>query len=301
MSPRLRAILAGAHGFPAGCVLLAGGVATLLSAPVAFGADDSSARQRPVDGIMDNSFLVEEAYNQEPGVVQSILTVSYGVEPQPGPDDISWTLVFTQEWPVFSQRHQFSYTVPYNFVKTGGKSDNGLGDMLLNYRYQAYYDEIQLRAFAPRASLVLPTGNKDLGFSDDTFGLQLNLPFSSAWGDRWFTHFNAGLTWLPHAFTANDRNTLDYNLGASVIYAATRDTHFLLEWTGLWDNTPGTGGGLTYEFVSVISPGVRHAFNFGDGSQLVIGAAVPLGLTRGAPDVGVLLYVSFEAQFWKPN
>src|ERR1041384_3024217 len=97
---------------------------------------DSPARN--VDGIMDNSFLVEEAYNQEPGVVQHIFTASYGVKQLAGPDDKAWNPTFTQEWPVFSQRHQFSYTVPYYFLESGGQSKDGLGDILLNYRYQAY-------------------------------------------------------------------------------------------------------------------------------------------------------------------
>ena len=33
--------------------------------------------ERPIDGISDNSFLIEEAYNQEEGVVQHILTAVY--------------------------------------------------------------------------------------------------------------------------------------------------------------------------------------------------------------------------------
>jgi hypothetical protein len=252
---------------------------------------------RPVDGIMDNSFLVEEAYNQEPGVVQHIFTAAYGVKQLPGPDDKSWTPTFTQEWPVFSQRHQFSYTVPYDFLESGGHPADGLGDILLNYRYQAYFDEKNLRAFAPRASLVLPTGRKNAGFSDDTVGTQFNLPFSSAWGDRWYTHFNTGLTWLPNAFSTHRRDALHYTLGASAIFAATTDIHFMLEWTGGWFNVPDNGSGLRHEFVSVISPGLRKAFNFANDSQLVVGVAAPIGLTEAAPDFGVFLYVSFEHHF----
>src|SRR2546430_787614 len=82
-------------------------------------------------GIQDNSFLVEEAYNQEPGVVQHIFNLPIlftGHE-----KDIS--LSFTQEWPIFSQTHQFSYTIPYSFVGNGGW-ENGLADIRLNYRFQ---------------------------------------------------------------------------------------------------------------------------------------------------------------------
>lgn len=260
-------------------------------------ADEDARPKRPIDGIMDNSFLIEEAYNQEPGVVQHILTASYALNYRPGPDDRIWALNFTEEWPVFSQAHQFSYSVPYLFASTAGQDGNGFGDILLNYRYQAYFDEATFRAFAPRASIVLPTGRRNLGFSDDTVGAQFNLPFSAAWGDRWFTHFNAGLTWLPDAYSTGGQDALHYNLGASVIYAAWSDCHLMLEWTGMWLNVPNRSNGLRYEFLSVISPGVRKAFNFGHDAQFVLGVAAPIGLTAASPDIGVFLYVSFEHRF----
>jgi hypothetical protein len=83
-----------------------------------------------LETIEDNSFLIEEAYNQEPGVVQHIFNVVYGLQ---SPKDLS--LGFTQEWPVFTQTHQLSYTVPAVFLEDGS---NGLGDVLLNYRYQLF-------------------------------------------------------------------------------------------------------------------------------------------------------------------
>src|SRR5437667_1598099 len=109
---------------------------TLLGAFDAPGASDSASAEsrRNVDGIRDNSFLIEEAYNQEPGVVQHIFNASYSVDRRAGLNDKIWNLTFTQEWPVFSQTHQFSYTIPYRFIETGGRSHNGVGDILLNYR-----------------------------------------------------------------------------------------------------------------------------------------------------------------------
>jgi hypothetical protein len=79
--------------------------------------------------IQDNSFLVEEAYNQERGVVQHVSTFSRSE----GSD--GWMYAFTQEWPVRSQFHQLSYTVPIarNDVDNGS---TGLGDIAINYRYQ---------------------------------------------------------------------------------------------------------------------------------------------------------------------
>src|SRR5437899_10038477 len=125
----------------------------------------AAAAERNVDGIRDNSFLVEEAYNQEPGVVQHIFNVVYGFDQLSGPDKHRLDLALTQEWPVFSQAHQISYTLIYSLEKTGGESETGLGDLFLNYRFQAWFDEKTLTALAPRFSLVLPTGdaNRDFG------------------------------------------------------------------------------------------------------------------------------------------
>src|SRR2546430_2035386 len=102
-----------------------GAVAAGLLVSTTVGAaepESTKVGERNVDGIMDNSFLVEEAYNQERGVVQHIATAFYNVNRRAGPDDEAWNLTFTQEWPVFSQTHQFSYTVPYNFIRSGGRS-----------------------------------------------------------------------------------------------------------------------------------------------------------------------------------
>src|SRR3954471_20480148 len=76
--------------------------------------------------IQDNSFLVEEAYNQEHGVVQHIGTFSRST----GGD---WNSTFTQEWPLGGIRHQLSYTIPIQQIEELGV---GLGDVALNYRYQ---------------------------------------------------------------------------------------------------------------------------------------------------------------------
>src|SRR6185503_13757662 len=170
----------------------------------------------------------------------------------------------------------------------------------LNYRYQVYFDPETLTAFAPRFSLVLPTGDPLRGAGDDTVGYQLNLPFSTTLNNRVSVHANAGLTYLPDAGSLNGRNALHYNLGASGIYALTSDFHLMLEWVGFWIEQPN-GGGTTRALTAFLSPGVRKAFNFKRDIQLVLGLAAPIGLTRDSPDWGVFAYVSFEHFFARPK
>jgi len=284
------------------CAVEVAAGASLAPASAAPSASPEAPRTtRNVEGISDNSFLVEEAYNQEPGVVQHIVTAAWGIEAEAGPDTESWGFAFTQEWPLFSQTHQLSYTVPYSVASANGRAGDGFGDVLLNYRFQAWYDSATLSAAAPRVSLILPTGDDDQGFGEDTLGYQFNLPLSTAINDKWFVHLNAGTTFLPDAASASGRDLWHYNLGASGIYAATRDLHFLVEWVGAWIEAPRAGGGLGHEFVSVIVPGFRKAFTPGNDVQIVLGAAAPIGLTGSAPDIGVFLYLSVEHSFLKPK
>lgn len=249
--------------------------------------------KRPAKGIQDNSFLVEEAYNQEAGVVQHIFNLRHDINKRSGPDDRDWHLLFTQEWPVFSQSHQFSYQLPYSWLKSGRDKANGLGDVQLNYRYQALYESETLPAFAPRLSLILPTGDEKKGLGDDTLGYQVNLPVSKIVHERITLHANAGMTLFPDL---NGRDPVSFTLAGSAIYAVTPAFNLMLEAVGEWAQTVDGKGRLDHEFLAVISPGARYAFNFSAG-QLVLGLAAPIGLNRAAPDYGALFYLSWEHRF----
>src|SRR6476660_8917897 len=83
-------------------------IGPLSAVVIFFSATAWGAEPRPIEVIEDNSFLIEEAYNQEPGVVQHIFQSVYSS----GPRQRGWAFAFTQEWPIGGQDHQFSYTVP---------------------------------------------------------------------------------------------------------------------------------------------------------------------------------------------
>lgn len=265
----------------------------------------------PIDGIEDNSFLVEEAYNQEPGVVQHIFTTIYGEDRDNRPRRRGWDFGFTQEWPVFSQRHQFSYTIPFSFAREGGAPQDGIGDLLLNYRLQVLEERGWLPAFAPRFSLIVPTGSRDDGTGNGVVGFQWNLPFSKKLGPRFAMHANAGLTYLPDTRVSVEEDTggetqtrlspehslVSYNLGASGIVALSPHVHCLLEWVGIFAEELNSEGRKEHDFSTVISPGVRAAVVNTKDMQVVFGVAAPVGLTRPATDYGIFLYLSVEHNF----
>ena len=251
----------------------------------------SIASEPLAKGIQDNSFFIEEAYNQEPGVVQHILNIP--IDFTNGSREIAPS--FTQEWPVFSQTHQFSYTIPYVFTE----NDNGMADMRLNYRLQALMESQYTPAFAPRLSLVLPTGDRDEGLGTGVVGYETNLPFSKIISDRWTVHFNAGMSVFPNV---RDHHLTNYNLGASAIYAVSRDFNLMLETVAGWNEDVAEGAFAPEETVdrtvtAIISPGARYAVNLPNDAQLVVGMALPVGLTPDSPDWGLFFYCSFEHPF----
>ena len=80
--------------------------------------------------------------------------------------------------------------------------------MRLNYRLQALMEGKYTPAFAPRLSLVLPTGDSDKGFGAGVVGYEFNLPFSKIVSDRWTLNFNAGMSVFPNVHNRQSPNEL---------------------------------------------------------------------------------------------
>jgi DtxR family transcriptional regulator, Mn-dependent transcriptional regulator len=242
--------------------------------------------------IMDNSFLVEEAFNQEAGIFQNISGLLFVSD--------NWGYGFTQEWPVVSQKHQFSYTL--SFLDNGDGS--GIGDTLINYRYQALMEGPGRPAFSPRVSVILPTGDVPRLRGSGSAGLQFNLPFSKQIGD-WYWHWNAGLTWLPKADTVDGSflgpdetlNLTSTSFGGSGIYRLRPMLNLMLESVLRLEELPDVEGSIRETFFT-LSPGVRGGWNIGD-QQVIVGVAVPVTLTKDTSDAGVFLYFSYELPFRK--
>jgi hypothetical protein len=256
-----------------------------------------SAQQEPIEVIEDNSFLIEEAYNQEPGVVQHIFQSVYSS----GPMQRGWAFAFTQEWPIYGQDHQFSYTVLGYHLINEGERQHGVGDTFLNYRYQALEEGPGKPAFAPRFSLIIPTGNRDKGTGNGVVGYQWSLPFSKKVASRVALHANLGVTYLPHVRSPMNNGELSPKrslvsswVGGSAIYALLPRLHLMLEWLGyIQDNINGSGRAVR-TFNPLLSPGFRAAVVNEEDLQIVVGGGVPIGLNRQANNYGAFLYLSIE-------
>ena len=256
--------------------------------PVAATAD--TARPEP---IQDNSFLIEEAYNQPAGVVQHISTFSRPVS------GAGWAYSFTQEWPVGSVRHQLSYTLPVLNDGAPIRALNGLGDVAVHYRYQLAGAEGGRLAVAPRVSLLFPTGNAADGMGAGGTGVQTMLPVSIEAGDHLALHGNAGFTHTRHSRNANGdvARTTAWTLGSSAIWLASQNLNFLVETS--WNRVPVIVADDAVSSVKqfVVSPGVRYALNLPRDVQVVPGIAYVIGVGPSRGQRSVFFYTSIEHPF----
>jgi hypothetical protein len=243
----------------------------------------------PSGPIQDNSFLIEEAYNQEAGVIQHISTFTRLWNSR------DWAYSFTEEWPVPGhERHQLSATV--SLVSPGAFQGTGLGDALLNYRYQLVGNGEARIAVAPRASLIAPSGKASLGRGFGGFGVQVNVPASVVLTKQVVAHWNAGATVVPSARDASgNRAALSgYNLGQGLVWLAKPRFNVLVET--LWTTSQAVAGpGRTEpKRAFLLNPGVRWSHNFKSGLQIVPGIGVPIGVGPSSGERGIFVYLSFE-------
>ncbi|MBZ5598715.1 MAG: transporter [Acidobacteriia bacterium] len=257
---------------------------------------DASTAAPSQPGIQDNSFLVEEAYNQNFGVVQHINSFTRFWNSK------DWAYTFTQEWPVPGDaRHQLSYTLAALHAGAFPGSGAGIGDVLLNYRYQLVGDGNARVAFAPRLSVMFPTGDSAQGRGAGGFGLQTDLPLSVVLVPKLVSHWNAGATFVPHAQDASgDRaSSAGYNLGQSFIWLVHPRFNVMLETVFFSSQAVVARNKTEWSNALYLNPGIRWAYNFKNGLQIVPGIGVPLGVGPSAGEKGIFLYLSFEHPFRK--
>jgi hypothetical protein len=241
--------------------------------------------------IQDNSMLVEEAYNQEAGVVQHINNLTYSLSSG------NWFYSFTQEWPLWGLKHQFSYTIPTSSLDDTGQ--HGIGDILLNYRYQLTGNSDSRLAIAPRFSVILPTGDSSRGLGSGATGIQFNLPVTFMITEKLASHSNVGFTYTHNGKNvAGDTASLEsYNLGQSLIWLVHPRVNLMLESILARVDQVVARGIKDHETQIFVNPGVRWSYDVKHGLQIVPGVAFPIGLGRNSGDVGVLFYLSFEHPF----
>jgi len=245
-----------------------------------------AASQQAVPPIKDNSFLIEEAYNQEPGVVQHILLFTRERSTQ------DWELGFGQEWPLASQDHQLSYSIP--LVRAG--TNQGLGDVAINYRFR-WLTRARSESVL-RLTALLPTGDAARGLGAGGAGVGVNFPLSMEISRSIAAHWNAGGSIVPSARADDGTRTAirETFIGASVVWLAHPLVNALAELVWAREESPEPGGTRSSETTLTLVPGVRGAINLRSGAQIVPGAGLMIDASHGRLS-GLLLYLSYEHSF----
>lgn len=248
---------------------------------------------KPSAPIQDNSFLIEEAYNQEDGIIQHISTFERLTNSR------DWVYTQTDEWPLRAYRHQVSVTMAATHASSFAGSGAGFGDTAFNYRYQLVGSGETKLAVAPRLSLLIPTGDHIFGRGCGGLGLQTNIPISIQHSAHLVSHWNAGATWIPRALNhrRDAAGAVGMNLGQSLVWLARPRVNFLIET--LWTSSESVvARHKTVRSQDLyVSPGIRGAHNLNRGLQIVPGIAVPIGIGPCAGEKGIILYLSFEHPF----
>ena len=237
-----------------------------LGALLLLGAPGVVQGQGATTPIRDNSFLIEEAYNQDRNVVQHIGTFT-------DTRTAVWALSFTDEWPLGGVRDQVSVGVTMVDNTAAGEFDA----FAFNYRRQLVGNPDAALIVSPRLSFY---GN--IGSSVRTpYAMQLNVPVTAVLSGALVSHWNLGGT------VGAGGEAAVLNAGASVVWLALPWMNFLVE--GLYLGASGAAP------IYTVSPGVRWAFNLG-AVQVVPGVAFPLDVQHRGDDA-LFLYLSFEHPF----
>lgn len=249
--------------------------------------------------LQSNGLLIEEAYHQETGEVQHTFSAT---RERSG----LWTSAFSQEWPLWSEKHQLSVTMPMqlaaNVLDGGGKgSAKGIGDIEIGYSYFLLGNNDTRVTVSPAVSLILPTGNVGNGLGRGATGLELKVPVSVMLSERFVTHTNVGAT-LTHAAKNREGercNLFDVEAGQGLVWLAHPQFNVLMD--AIWARREAVAGkGLReceYEFT--ISPGIRWGHTFHSGFAIIPGIAVPIGFGPSRGNRGMFLSVAIEHRFKK--
>lgn len=246
--------------------------------------------------IEDNSMLIEEAFNQEAGIIQHITNFFF--------DRDIFTCFYNQEIPLHDYWHQLSYTIKYSIGKT-----SGFGDIFIHYRPTLWHKK-NWALVAPRISIIAPSGDAEKGLSNGAWGGQFNLAITKRISRRTITHWNAGYTFYANAdrydidpsgkpVLTHEKDIAATNIGASGIWFLLPSLNLMVEYQSVFRKDIAADGSLVSTHILTLNPGFRFAFQVGK-AQIVPGIGLPVEYVAGRfGHSWVFGYLSIEPDYNK--
>jgi len=129
----------------------------------------------------------------------------------------------------------------------------------------------------------------------------MSVPISVVHNNLVTTHWNLGTTITPSQKNplGQTSDTFGVNAGQSFIFSVNNRFNLMRE-TG-WASTESVVAKdkTVRDNTILLSPGMRWAYNFKSGMQIVPGVAFPTGVGPSSGDWGILLYFSIEHPYRK--
>lgn len=241
--------------------------------------------------IEDNSFYLEEGFNQDAGMVQFIQSYEMSTRVSQGLYDL------TIEMPITDKVHQWSYG--FEALNKGNEGRQDIGDSVLSYRYQSLNRDGYL--MAERFGLILPTGSVEHETSNGVLGLDFKYAATIPVATLWMNHWNVGSRILPNSKRFKQKvrvSEQEYSLATSGVYLYSDHLNLILE--AIFTNFNGFGdeGEKITENAITLNPGIRVDFDIDwNATQVVPGISFPARFVGGLIEQGILFYLSFEPNF----
>lgn len=227
--------------------------------------------------IEDISMFIEEAFNQEAGIIQHISNFFFDAE--------SFSCFYSQEIPLKDYWLQFSYTIKYSTGKFSGFSD-----LFINYRPTIWYKK-HWALVAPGFTFILPSGDSRKGLGNGAWGGQFILAVTKRISRRTATHWNAGYTFFRNAdrydydpfgqpVLTQEKNIGMANIGTSGIWFVLPALNLMLEYQSVFRKDIADDGSLMFTPILTLNPGFRFGFNVCK-VQIVRGIGLPLEYVDG--------------------
>lgn len=240
--------------------------------------------------IEDNSFLLDEAYNQDIDMYQTILRH----QNQLVSDETESTFEF--EVPMTAE-HQLSIEIP--LFKEHRSFETKPGDTLLLWQIVTS-NNVKSRS-VDRLGFVVPTGDVDQETGYGVPGVQYLKALSIELGRNWQNHWNFQYQLQPNGKAGGTEVTQNVHigtLGSSVAYYINDHCDFLFETMYKHRKRPRFGGKIRSLNELYLNPGFRFEKRLEwNQTKMVPGISLPIEVLNERTDFGFMLYLSFEPHF----